>query len=334
MNTASPAAVIDGLTKRYGDLAAVDDLSFDIRRGEIFALLGPNGAGKSTTIEMLEGFRTPTSGRLEVLGENPAKGDGAWRARIGVVSQSTPEIERFTIREIVRHFASLYPNARPVDETIERCGLAAKANARVGKLSGGQKRRLDVALGIIGSPEMLFLDEPTTGFDPAARREFWSLISDLRDEGTTILLTTHYLDEAEHLSDRVGVIAAGKLIDLAPVDELGGAEARTPIVQWREADGREREERTHEPATLAASLVERAGGEPDRLTITRPSLEDIYLGLIAPHQREREEEGGGLAATADAHPDTGPDAATPPTRHAHAARPGHPAGATSKEQDR
>lgn len=300
MTDTDTAARVDGLVKRYGELAAVDGVSFDIRRGEIFALLGPNGAGKSTTIEILEGFRTATSGRVEVLGSDPAKGDAAWRARIGVVSQTSPDIERFSVREIVRHFASLYPRHRDVEETIARCGLAEKAGARLSKLSGGQKRRVDVALGIIGCPELLFLDEPTTGFDPAARREFWGLISELRDEGTTILLTTHYLDEAEHLADRVGVIAAGKLLELAPLAELGGPQARTPVVRWRDADGTPREQRTHEPASLVARLVAEAGGhEPDAVTIARPSLEDVYLELIRPHETASAERAAGAAAEGD-----------------------------------
>ncbi|GGA69687.1 ABC transporter [Pseudoclavibacter endophyticus] len=277
---ADDAIVVTGLGKRYGELTAVDDVSFTIARGEVFALLGPNGAGKTTTIELLEGFRVPSSGRVRVLGVDPARGDADWRARIGVVSQSSADIERFTCREILAHFASLYPRPRDVDEVLEAVGLTEKARTSVRKLSGGQQRRLDVALGIVGRPEVLFLDEPTTGFDPEARRQFWRLIERLRDEGTTILLTTHYLDEAEHLSDRVGVIARGRLIDLATVALLGGAEARTPIVRWTAANGERRAQRTETPGTLVASLVTAAGAEPDGLEIHRPTLEDIYLDLI------------------------------------------------------
>ena len=276
-----PAVEVTDLHKHYGQLHAVDGVSFTIERGEILALLGPNGAGKSTTIELLEGFRTPTSGEVRVLGEQPAKADAAWRARVGVVSQTTSDIERFSSREIVRHFASLYPNPRDVEETLEACGLGEKAGVRIRGLSGGQRRRLDVALGIIGRPEVLFLDEPTTGFDPEARQVFWTLIERLREEGTTILLTTHYLEEAERLSDRVGVIAAGKLIALAPVAELGGPGARTPVVRWIDEGGVEHEERTSEPGRLIHDLVERSGGEPHGLVVQRPSLDDIYLGLIA-----------------------------------------------------
>lgn len=269
-----------GLTKRYGDFTAVDHVDLDIKRGEIFALLGPNGAGKSTTIEMLEGYRSPTSGTLTVLGETPLGADASWRSRIGIVSQQAADIERFTVREIVRHFASLYPDALPPEETLERCGLGAKMDARVPSLSGGQKRRLDVALGIIGKPELLFLDEPTTGFDPAARREFWELIRDLGRDGTTILLTTHYLDEAEHLAQRVGVIARGRLLEVAPIDELGGLEARVPIVSWRDASGRQLSERTRTPGALVAKLLAEQGGESRDLAVKRPSLEDIYLAML------------------------------------------------------
>ena len=290
----APAIEVSDLAKHYGATRAVDGVSFTIERGEVFALLGPNGAGKSTTIELLEGFRTPTSGRVRVLGVDPAHGDAAWRARIGVVSQSTSDIERFTCREIVAHFAGLYPAPRDVDEVLEATGLREQAGKHVQRLSGGQKRRVDVALGIIGNPELLFLDEPTTGFDPEARRHFWTLVERLRDEGTTILLTTHYLDEADHLSDRVGVIAAGRLIDVAPVGELGGPEARTPVVRWRDAAGTPHEVRTHEPGALVVRLVADAAaegrGEPADLVIHRPSLEDVYLDLIRDAERDSEPE--------------------------------------------
>lgn len=289
------AIEVTGLGKRYGDVTAVDDVSFTIERGEVFALLGPNGAGKSTTIEMLEGFRVPSSGNARVLGTDPAKGNADWRARIGVVSQSTADIERFTCREIVAHFGTLYPIPRDVDEVLEAVGLTEKARTSVRKLSGGQQRRVDVALGIIGRPDVLFLDEPTTGFDPEARRHFWTLIEGLRDEGTTILLTTHYLDEAEQLSDRVGVIAKGRLIDLAPMSSIGGPDARTPRVRWVDARGERHDERTTEPGRLVAQLVAETGGEPEALEIHRPNLEDIYLDLIrgAPGTRATD----GAAAT-------------------------------------
>jgi ABC-2 type transport system ATP-binding protein len=268
---------VRGLRKRYRDVEAVRGIDFDIRRGETFALLGPNGAGKSTTIEILEGYRDRTAGEVRVLGIDPHHGDLPWKARLGIVLQSTGESGTATVREQLRHFAGLYPNPRDVDETIAAVGLEQKANTRIAKLSGGQKRRVDVALGIIGRPELLFLDEPTTGFDPEARRQFWKLIRSLRDEGTSILLTTHYLDEAQQLADRGGIIAGGELVAIGAIDELGGADARVPIVRWVE-NGVQRQERTTEPGALVARLA--AAGEPERLEVIRPSLEDIYLELV------------------------------------------------------
>ena len=268
---------VRGLRKRYRDVEAVRGIDFDIRRGETFALLGPNGAGKSTTIEILEGYRDRTAGEVRVLGIDPHHGDLPWKARLGIVLQSTGESGTATVREQLRHFAGLYPNPRDVDETIAAVGLEQKANTRIAKLSGGQKRRVDVALGIIGRPELLFLDEPTTGFDPEARRQFWKLIRSLRDEGTSILLTTHYLDEAQQLADRGGIIAGGELVAIGAIDELGGADARVPIVRWVE-NGVHRQERTSEPGALVARLA--AAGEPERLEVIRPSLEDIYLELV------------------------------------------------------
>jgi ABC-2 type transport system ATP-binding protein len=212
-----------------------------------------------------------------VLGVDPQHGGLGWKARLGIVLQSTGESGTATVREQLRHFAGLYPNPRDVDETIAAVGLEQKANTRIAKLSGGQKRRVDVALGIIGRPELLFLDEPTTGFDPEARRQFWKLIRSLRDEGTSILLTTHYLDEAQQLADRGGIIAGGELVAIGAIDELGGADARVPIVRWVE-NGVQRQERTTEPGALVARLA--AAGEPERLEVIRPSLEDIYLELV------------------------------------------------------
>jgi ABC-2 type transport system ATP-binding protein len=270
---------VENLGKRYGSLAAVDDVSFDIRRGETFALLGPNGAGKSTTIEILEGFRDRTSGKVHVLGVDPQKGDVAWKAQLGIVLQSSAEAAQVTVREQVEQFAAYYDDPRNVEEVIAAVGLTEKAGTRIGKLSGGQRRRVDVALGVIGRPQLLFLDEPTTGFDPEARRQFWELIRSLKADGTTILLTTHYLDEAAQLADRVAVIAAGKLVEIGPVDTIGGAEARIPIVRWRDGAGLH-QERTLEPAALAARLFAATNGEPRDLEILRPSLEDVYLGLV------------------------------------------------------
>ena len=272
---------IRGLRKAYGGVAAVDGIDLDIARGETFALLGPNGAGKSTTVEILEGYRLRTAGEVSVLGVDPAHGGLDWKARLGIVLQSSTEPGNYTVREQLTHFAGFFPDPRDVDEVIAAVGLEQKARTRVSKLSGGQRRRVDVALGIIGRPELLFLDEPTTGFDPEARREFWKLIRSLKAEGTTILLTTHYLDEAAQLGDRAGIILGGRLIDVGRVGELGGPEARVPIVRWREPDGTLRAERTERPAELVASVVAAQGGrEPEGLEVIRPSLEDIYLQLV------------------------------------------------------
>ncbi|KQQ92904.1 ABC transporter [Leifsonia sp. Leaf325] len=282
-----PEAVVRvrDLHKKYGHHHAVDGVSFDIHRGETFALLGPNGAGKSTTIEILEGYRDRTDGEVSVLGIDPGKGGLAWKARLGIVLQSGGESGVMTVSEQLRHFAGLYPNPRSVDEVIAAVGLEEKAKTRITRLSGGQRRRVDVALGIIGRPELLFLDEPTTGFDPEARRDFWTLVRLLKSEGTTILLTTHYLDEAAQLSDRVGVIADGKLIDIGRLDEIGGDDARIPRVRWRDRDGM-RERRTTEPGALVSALCAEFGSEPPELEVIRPSLEDIYLRLVAESQAE------------------------------------------------
>jgi ABC-2 type transport system ATP-binding protein len=272
---------VEDLAKTYrGGVAALTGVSFDIRRGETFALLGPNGAGKSTTIEILEGYRDRTSGAVSVLGADPQHAGLAWKARLGIVLQNTGEAPAASVRELLTHFAGFYPRARRVGEVIDAVGLGEKAGTSVRKLSGGQRRRVDVALGIIGSPELLFLDEPTTGFDPEARRQFWDLIRGLQDEGTSIVLTTHYLDEAAELSSRAGIVVGGRMAALGPVDALGGAEARVPIVRWRR-DGRVHEERTERPAEFVARLLAAGDGEePEALEVVRPSLEDIYLGLL------------------------------------------------------
>jgi ABC-2 type transport system ATP-binding protein len=283
MTTSLPAVRVARLSKSYGDVDAVADISFDIAPGETFALLGPNGAGKSSTIEILEGYRDRSEGDVSVLGEDPQHGGLDWKARIGIVLQSSGESGNATVLELLRHFAGLYPNPRTVEEVIAAVGLEAKAKTRINKLSGGQQRRVDVALGIIGRPELLFLDEPTTGFDPEARHQFWDLIRSLKAEGTTILLTTHNLDEAAELSDRAGIIVGGKLIDIGAIGELGGPAARIPLVRWRDAAGAQHEKRTDAPARLVAELAGAAGGEPRDLQVLRPSLEDIYLGLVRRH---------------------------------------------------
>lgn len=275
----------------HGRVVGLDGVTFDIHRGETFALLGPNGAGKSTTIEILEGYRDRTSGEATVLGVDPQHGGIDWKARLGIVLQSTGESGNVTVLEQITHFAGYYQNSRDVGEVIDAVGLTSKAKTRIDKLSGGQRRRVDVALGIIGRPELLFLDEPTTGFDPEARRQFWGLIDGLKADGTTILLTTHYLDEAAHLADRAAIINHGRIIDIGNVSELGGAEARVPLVRWREG-GILREERTTEPAALVAQLSAAAGGEPDGLEVIRPSLEDIYLDLVGANRAGESERTG------------------------------------------
>ncbi|MFF2485836.1 ABC transporter ATP-binding protein [Microbacterium sp. NPDC058062] len=273
------AVRVRNLRKTYGDRTVVDGVSFEIERGETFALLGPNGAGKSTTVEILEGYRRRTGGDVEVLGVDPATGGLDLKARLGIVLQSTGQSGLVTVREQLRQFAGFYPDPRDVDEVIAAVGLEAQAKTRISKLSGGQQRRVDVALGIIGRPELLFLDEPTTGFDPHARREFWELIRRLQAEGTTIVLTTHYLDEAAQLADRVAVIADGRLRAIGPVAGFGGAAARVPIVRWVE-DGMLRHERSEDPFAFATALAARLGEAPAELEIVRPSLEDVYLEMV------------------------------------------------------
>ncbi|MGO4783269.1 ABC transporter ATP-binding protein [Cryobacterium sp. W22_MBD10_FK3] len=292
MTTTPPAVRVSRLSKSYGAFDAVTDISFDIRPGETFALLGPNGAGKSSTIEILEGYRDRSEGDVTVLGVDPQHAGLDWKARIGIVLQSSGESGNATVLEQLRHFAGLYPDPRSVDEVLAAVGLEEKAKTRIHKLSGGQQRRVDVALGIIGRPELLFLDEPTTGFDPEARHQFWDLIRTLKTEGTTILLTTHNLDEAAELSDRAGIIVGGKLIDIGAIGELGGPSARIPMVRWRDAGGVQREARTDAPARLVAQLARDLGGEPTELQVIRPSLEDIYLGLVRGHA---------AGSTADTH---------------------------------
>jgi ABC-2 type transport system ATP-binding protein len=279
--TGPDAISIRALGKRYRGTVAVADLSLDVRRGEVFALLGPNGAGKTTTVEILEGYRRRDTGEVSVLGVDPATGGRSWRTRIGIVLQGTGEFDELTVAEVVRHFARYYPDPDDPDAVIERVGLTGKAGARTRTLSGGQKRRLDVALGIIGRPELLFLDEPTTGFDPRARRDFWAVIRDLTAGGTTIMLTTHYLEEAEALADRVGVIVDGRLVAVAPPAELGDRASRPATVSWRTADGRVETRETTAPTALVGKLIAQADGdEIPGLTVARPSLEEIYLTMI------------------------------------------------------
>ena len=279
------AVHVAGLVKHYGETHAVDGVDLDVVRGEVLALLGPNGAGKTTTTEILEGYRHRDAGEVEVLGVDPGKGDRRWRTRLGIVLQTASDLSDLTVEESVAHFAGYYPQPRGVDEVIDAVGLAEKRRTKGSDLSGGQRRRLDVALGIIGGPELLFLDEPTTGFDPEARREFWELIRGLREDGTTIMLTTHYLDEAEVLADRVAVISRGRLIACDVPARLGGRDESLATVSWREDDA-DRSEQTHEPTRLVAELAARLDGEIPSLAVSRPSLEDVYLSLIGDDHKD------------------------------------------------
>ncbi|HTZ94105.1 MAG TPA: ABC transporter ATP-binding protein [Streptosporangiaceae bacterium] len=272
------AIAVRGLRKSYGSTLAADGIDLDISRGEVFALLGPNGAGKTTTVEILEGYRHRDGGTVAVLGQDPAKADRSWRARIGIVLQLTAEPE-LTVAEMVSMFAEFYPLPRDPGEVIELVGLGGLAARRGRQLSGGQRRRLDVALGIVGRPEVLFLDEPTTGFDPEARRQFWELIKHLAADGTTILLTTHYLPEAEALAGRVAVLASGRVVALGEPATLGGRVTQDAQVTWEAADGR-RTVQTAAPTKVVTELAAQFGGEIPGLAVTRPSLEDVYLELI------------------------------------------------------
>ena len=286
-NDSAPAVRVRGLTKRYGPTTAVEGLDLDIARGEVLALLGPNGAGKTTTVEVLEGYRRADAGEVSVLGQDPAHAGPDWRARIGIVLQTANDAAELTVEEMIRHFAGFYPAPRDPEEVIASVGLESKRRSRVRALSGGQRRRLDVGLGVVGDPELLFLDEPTTGFDPQARRQFWGLITALRSGGTTILLTTHYLDEAERLADRVAVIANGRLMDVAAPDRLGGREGAQAVVTWTERGGH-RTEATSEPTAVVTRLAARLGGEVPHLQVRRPTLEDVYLSMIGSGQSTEE----------------------------------------------
>jgi ABC-2 type transport system ATP-binding protein len=274
------AITVRELRKSYGALEAVGGIDFDVQRGEVFGLLGPNGAGKTTTVEILEGYRTRDGGAVQVLGVDPATARGDWRERIGVVLQSSAMYETLTVTEMLRLFAGYYREPRPVDEVVELVGLQEKRDERVRRLSGGQRRRLDLGLALIGDPELIFLDEPTTGFDPRARRNAWETIRGLRSLGKTILLTTHYLDEAEQLADRVAVLAHGRIVASGTPAELTGAAPATEI-RYRE-NGREVVLETDEPTRVLHDLTARALAERrelEGLQVRRPSLEEVYLSL-------------------------------------------------------
>ncbi|MER5256342.1 MULTISPECIES: ABC transporter ATP-binding protein [unclassified Streptomyces] len=277
--TGGLAVDVRGLRKRYGDVAAVDGIDLAIRHGEVFGILGPNGAGKSTTVEILQGNRARDGGEVAVLGADPASAGRAWRSRVGIVWQDESAPAELTVRETVRQFARYYPKPRGPEEVIALVGLQEKAASRIKSLSGGQRRRLDVALGVIGDPELLLLDEPTTGFDPAARRQFWSLIRRLADEGTTIVLTTHYLEEAEALAHRLAVIAGGRVVAEGEPGALRHRYGTEATVEWTDPDGTPRVERTGTPTRTVAELTARFDGEIPGLRIGRPSLEDVYLRL-------------------------------------------------------
>jgi ABC-2 type transport system ATP-binding protein len=304
MNT---AIRVTGLRKRYGELEAVRGIDFEVAEGECFALLGPNGAGKTTTVEILEGYRDRDAGDVEVLGLDPRRGGRDLRERIGIVLQSSGHFRELTVREVLELFGGYYPRPRATGEVIDLVGLGEKAGARVKTLSGGQQRRLDLALGLVGDPDLLFLDEPTTGFDPSARRRSWELIENLRELGKTILLTTHYMDEAQNLADRVAIIVAGRIVAVGTPDSLGGRDEGEAVISFRlpagmtltdlpaDLPGRPapREDRvelrTTEPTGALNALTSWALAreeELDALTVTRPSLEDVYLQLTGAEEQE------------------------------------------------
>ena len=288
---------VSELRKSYGDVEAVAGVSFEVAEGEVYGLLGHNGAGKSTTVEILEGHRSATSGEVAVLGLDPGAGGRELRDRIGIVLQTSAVEKELTVREALSFYGSSYRDRRPLDDVVEMIGLTEKIDARIATLSGGQRRRLDLGLGIIGNPEVLFLDEPTTGFDPVARRQSWQLVERLCDGGTTVLLTTHYLDEAEHLADRVGVLAGGRLVAEGTPDELMAAAplttisfelpdgvdpAHLPIPADAEQTGLTFRIETDRPTAVLADLAGAAasrGVELPGLSVRRPSLEDVFLTL-------------------------------------------------------
>jgi ABC-2 type transport system ATP-binding protein len=277
----SSAISVRGLQKRYGDVEAVRGIDFEVRAGEVFGLLGPNGAGKTTTVEILEGYRSRDDGEVSVLGFDPGRMERRFRERIGVVLQQSELWPQLTVREVHAIFAGYYERPRPVDEVIALVGLAEKSDERVKSLSGGQKRRLDLGVALVGDPELVFLDEPTTGFDPAARRNAWDMIRSLRELGKTVLLTTHYLDEAQQLADRVAVLRGGQIVTQGAPVELIGATLKAEIRYRR--NGEEVRIETEEPTRVLAELTGAAvadGRELEGLEVRRPTLEDVYLELL------------------------------------------------------
>jgi ABC-2 type transport system ATP-binding protein len=289
MSAAAPAILVRDLRKAYGEQQAVRGIDFDVAPGEVFGLLGPNGAGKTTTVEILEGYRTRTGGIVSVLGQDPERRARALRERVGIVLQTTGMYRHIRVREAVAHWAALYPHPRDVDEVLEIAGLGEKRDALARTLSGGQLRRLDFALALVGDPELIFLDEPTTGFDPAARRNAWAAIRALQDLGKTVLLTTHYLDEAQALCDRVAIVKEGRILEMGPPAALGAGASRYRVT-WRDEHGIVQERQTEDPTALLHQLTSTAlaRGEALRdLSVTRPSLEDVYLELTAEGERAR-----------------------------------------------
>jgi ABC-2 type transport system ATP-binding protein len=284
MGVPEPAISISGLRMSYGETEAVRGIDLEVARGEIFAFLGPNGAGKTTTVEILEGYRKRTGGEVLVLGEDPESAGRGWRDRIGIVLQSNSLDPYLTVRESIELYAGYFSQPRSVEETIALVGLEEKAEDRARKLSGGQQRRLDVGMALVGDPELLFLDEPTTGFDPSARRRFWDVIESLRALGKTIFLTTHYMDEAQRLADRVTIIAAGRIVAQGTPEDLGEREKAAATIRYRDGGGEEVSIETLDPVRelhrLTTEALER-GEDLEGLEVRRPSLEDVYLDLTS-----------------------------------------------------
>ncbi len=284
MDSDAPAILVRDLKKSYGDVHAVRGIDFEVARGEVFGLLGPNGAGKTTTVEILEGYRARTSGIVSVLGYDPGTRPRALREQVGIVLQDSGTYRHATVHELVAHWAGFFPASRDVEEVIDLAGLRESADVRARKLSGGQARRLDFALALVGDPQLIFLDEPTTGFDPAARRAAWETIRALADLGKTILITTHYLDEAQALCDRVAIIKGGRILAVGAPSELGVGAATRYRVGWRGEDGTMEARETDDPTALLHKLTSaalaRGVGVAD-LSVGRPSLEDVYLELTS-----------------------------------------------------
>jgi ABC-2 type transport system ATP-binding protein len=278
-----PVISISGLRKSYGEAEAVRGIDLEVMAGEVFAFLGPNGAGKTTTVEILEGYRKRSGGEVSVLGEDPERAGREWRERIGIVLQSGRLDPYLTVSESLGLYAGYFRAPRPVEEVVALVGLEDKAGARASKLSGGQQRRLDVGMALIGDPELLFLDEPTTGFDPSARRQFWDVIAGLRELGKTVFLTTHYMEEAQRLADRVTIIAAGDIVARGTPEDLGDRESQPATIHYR-AGGRDvKVETTNLVKTLHEITGEALarGEDLEGLEVTRPTLEDVYLELTA-----------------------------------------------------